>query len=110
MGDGLAERFALADEATNRAFTTAKLWGVADSGPWLHGGRALTISSAILMHGGEAQVARDNFDALSDAEKTSVLEFLRSLRTPREAPARANPHNIRSAPSARTGARTVSQH
>ena len=110
MGDGLAEDFALADAATNREFTTAKLWGVADSGPWLHDGRALTISSAILMHGGEAQVARDNFDALSDAEKTSVLEFLRSLRTPREAPARANPHNIRSAPSARTGARTVSQH
>ena len=82
MGPDLAEDFALADAATNREFTTAKLWGVADSGPWLHDGRAHTLTDAILMHGGEAQVARDAFDVLIDDEKISVLAFLRTLRSP----------------------------
>jgi hypothetical protein len=83
MGPGLAEDFALADDATNSEYTTAKLWGVVDSGPWLHDGRALTISDAILLHGGEAQEERDAFAALTDDEKVSILTFLRTLQTPK---------------------------
>ncbi len=83
MGPGLAEDFALADAATNAEYTTAKLWGVVDSGPWLHDGRALTISDAILFHGGEALAARDAFAALTDEEKVAVLTFLRTLQTPK---------------------------
>ena len=96
MGAGLAEDFALADEATNSEFTTARLWGVADSGPWMHDGRALTISDAILFHGGEGQAARDAFAALSDAEKMSVLAFLRTLQTPKPSNAGGNnPRTLR---------------
>ena len=82
MGPGLAENFHLADEIDNAQFTTARLWGVRDSGPYLHDGRALTITEAILMLGGEAQGARDNFVALSQAEKDLVLAMLYSLKSP----------------------------
>ena len=95
MGPGLAEDFALVDAQTNREFTTAKLWGVADSGPWLHDGRALTLSDAILAHGGEAQAARDGFDGLADDEREAVLAFLRTLRTPQPNSGRNNPRNLR---------------
>jgi len=58
---------------------------VADTAPYLHDGRALTIKEAILMHGGEAQTSKDNFAALGDDEMQAVLSLLYSLRTPTEA-------------------------
>jgi hypothetical protein len=84
MGDALAESFGLVDEQTNREFTTARLWGIADTAPYLHDGRATTLTEAILYHGGEAQQARDNFDALSAQDRQDLLSFLRSLRVPEE--------------------------
>jgi len=104
MGLELAEDFKLADDATNREYTTAKLWGVVDSGPWMHDGRALTISDAILLHGGEAQAARDAFAALTDEEKISVLAFLRTLQTPKPIGSGGNPRRARG-----TGGRVPSQ-
>lgn len=82
MGLDLKENFHLANDEVNTEFTTARLWGVADSGPYLHDGRALTITEAILMLGGEAQAARDSFAALSQADVNAVLTFLYSLRAP----------------------------
>lgn len=82
MGDRLEESFDEEDEKFNREFTTARLWGVRDTAPYLHDGRATTITEAILMHGGEAQNQRDRFEALSDPEKKAVIKFLYSLRTP----------------------------
>ncbi|MEJ2365591.1 MAG: di-heme oxidoredictase family protein [Deltaproteobacteria bacterium] len=80
MGSGLAESF---EEVVPRTeFTTARLWGVADTAPYLHDGRALTIKEAILMHGGEAETSRNAFDALEDDEMQAVLSLLYSLRTP----------------------------
>ena len=58
--------------------------------------------------GGEAQDARDNFAALNDGERVAVLEFLRTLRAPRENGPRGNPHNVRGAHSTGPGARDVS--
>ena len=55
---------------------------MADTAPYLHDGRATTLSEAILWHGGEAEPARNGFDNLDDAEKISLLAFLRTLRTP----------------------------
>jgi len=82
MGPGLAESagFPLDD-----VFITARLWGVADTAPYLHDGRATTLSEAILFHGGEAQPARDRFEALRDEERSALLGFLRALKTPRAA-------------------------
>src|SRR6185295_13398676 len=54
-------------------FLTAELWGVGNTGPWLHDGRAGSLEEAVLLHGvdsppppgapdrSEAQEARDAF-------------------------------------------------
>ena len=83
MGSELAESFE--GDVPRNEFTTARLWGVADTAPYLHDGRALTIIEAILMHGGEAETARNTFAALEDDEMQAVLSLLNSLRTPTEA-------------------------
>lgn len=80
MGPGLAES---TGEEIDPFFITAKLWGVADSAPYLHDGRASTLTEAILSHGGEAEDIRNNFAGLADQEKIEVLSFLRSLKVPR---------------------------
>jgi len=82
MGNALAETFQGTTRQRNREFITAKLWGVADTAPYLHDGRALTLKEAILMHGGEAKQARDAYAALSENEQSSLIAFLRSLRNP----------------------------
>ncbi len=79
MGIGLAESFG---HSLDTHFTTARLWGVADTAPYLHDGRALTLGEAILMHGGEAQATRDRYAALDEGSQAKLLEFLLSLRTP----------------------------
>ncbi|MCA9000430.1 MAG: hypothetical protein KDB61_00805 [Planctomycetes bacterium] len=79
MGPGLAESFG---STLDSHFVTARLWGIADTAPYLHDGRATTLTDAILMHGGEAQTARDNFAQLAPAERTELLTFLKRLRTP----------------------------
>ena len=84
MGPRLAETFERG-EIANEEFTTARLWGIADTAPYLHDGRATTLAQAIEFHGGEAQSARDAFLALSDNNQEKIIHFLRSLRTPRRA-------------------------
>ena len=79
MGPGLAEAFG---SALDSQFITARLWGVADTAPYMHDGRALSLTEAILDHGGEAQASRDAFDALAPQERIELLTFLRTLRTP----------------------------
>ncbi len=79
MGPGLAETFG---KPLDSSFITARLWGVADTAPYLHDGRALTLTDAILLHGGEAQTVRDTFDGLAAQDRVRILSFLRSLRTP----------------------------
>ena len=81
MGDGLEEDFQLA-KFSNREFTTARLWGVADTAPYLHDGRATTLFQAIEAHGGEAQASRDAFLELSAEERQQLISFLGRLRTP----------------------------
>lgn len=86
MGDGLKEDFDEVSDKTNREFITARLWGVRDTAPYLHDGRATTITEAILAHGGEAEDARSNFEGLSNGEQDKILAFLYSLRTPLNEP------------------------
>jgi hypothetical protein len=80
MGPGLAES---AGSDLDPLFVTARLWGVADTAPHLHDGRATTLTEAILYQGGKAQQARDDFAYLSDRGRIELLRFLRSLKTPR---------------------------
>jgi hypothetical protein len=81
MGDGLAETFELA-EIANDHFTTARLWGIGDTAPYLHDGRATTLIEAIAAHGGEAEGPRDAFLALPQNDQDRVIEFLQTLLAP----------------------------
>jgi hypothetical protein len=70
-------------EIPNSHFVTARLWGIADTAPYLHDGRAATLYQAIWYHGGEASAARDEFiDGLSADDQRLLLRFLGRLRTP----------------------------
>lgn len=74
-----------------RFFLTRPLWGVADTGPWLHDGRATSLLEAILMHGdsktgSEAAPIVEAFNSLSDGDKQNLVNFLLSLRLPVESP------------------------
>ena len=78
LGPGLAEP--RADRGVEgKMFLTRPLWGVARSRPYLHDGRAATLEDAILLHGGEAQEARDAYARLKDSERAPVRVFLTSL-------------------------------
>ncbi len=81
MGAALAESFG---SPLDSFFITARLWGIADTAPYLHDGRALTLTDAILMHGGEGATASANFQSLADTQKEDLLSYLRTLRTPEE--------------------------
>ena len=61
---------------------TPPLWGVADSAPYLHDGRAATLREAILLHGGQGQKSARAFDRLDDSEKSQLIIFLKTLRAP----------------------------
>lgn len=60
-------------------FLTRPLWGVARSRPYLHDARAARLEDAILLHGGEAQAARDAYAALKEPERATIRVYLTSL-------------------------------
>jgi hypothetical protein len=61
-------------------FITRKLWGFYSEPPFMHDGRATTVTEAIDVHGGEAQAAHDAWAALSSDEKNNLFQFLKSLQ------------------------------
>ncbi|MDQ6675965.1 MAG: thiol oxidoreductase-like protein [Acidobacteriota bacterium] len=67
------------DGTYQHQFLTAALWGVGTTAPYGHDGRSANLAEVILRHGGEAQSVRDRFAALTDTDRTELLEFLRSL-------------------------------
>ena len=66
------------DGTITRLFVTEPLWGVATTAPYGHDGRSVNLEEVILRHGGEAQAARDRFDALSEPDAADFLAFLGS--------------------------------
>jgi hypothetical protein len=84
MGPELADAREGADGVARSVFLTRPLWGLAESAPYMHDGRATTIPEAILAHGGEGADSRDRFAALSAEDQASLHVFLLSLtRAPR---------------------------
>ncbi len=61
-------------------YLTPRLWGVADSAPYLHDGRAPSFDYAIAGHDGEGATARAAFAALPWDEKGALRVYLMSLR------------------------------
>ncbi len=69
-------------EDLSQEWRTAPLWGMADSAPYLHDGRAETVLEAIAWHGGEGRNSSEQFFALPATERMKVLEFLACLKAP----------------------------
>ena len=61
---------------------TPPLWGVADSAPYLHDGRAATLAEAIKLHAGQAAPSANRFTGLSDVQQEELIAFLNTLRAP----------------------------
>jgi len=87
MGPGLADNFS-EGMASGSQWRTSPLWGIgyttrvlADEGAvgYLHDGRARTLTEAVMWHAGEADKARQRFQALSAADRQALLAFLDSL-------------------------------
>jgi CxxC motif-containing protein (DUF1111 family) len=71
--------------ATEREWRTPPLWGVRDSAPYLHDGRAPNLEMAIKLHTGEGLGAANAYRGLPAAQRHQLLRFLNSLAAPREA-------------------------
>ncbi|MBV1859833.1 MAG: thiol oxidoreductase, partial [Nannocystaceae bacterium] len=97
MGPGLADDLG-EGLATGAEWRTSPLWGLGlgpcvvggVEGPlqsqvctpqasYLHDGRARTVDEAIRWHGGEALESKEAYDALSEQDRTALLQFLASL-------------------------------
>ncbi len=61
---------------------TPPLWGVADSAPYLHDGRAATLELAIARHAGEAAGVVARYNDLPASDQAAIVAFLKTLRAP----------------------------
>jgi len=77
MGEALAN--VCAADASPREVRTSMLMGLRHRQFFLHDGRARDLREAILLHGGEAQTARDAFASRSWLEQEFLVLFLRTL-------------------------------
>jgi hypothetical protein len=68
--------------ASTSEWRTPPLWGIRDSAPYLHDGRARTLAEAVALHGGQGTQSARAFSELPGEEKRQVLSFLRSLSAP----------------------------
>ncbi|MCA8960765.1 MAG: hypothetical protein KDC38_09640, partial [Planctomycetes bacterium] len=80
MGPELNNEELLQAGIPSNLWLTRKLWGMANEPPYLHHGRALLISDAILAHGGEAEDARVRFTRLPTADRARIVAFLKTLQ------------------------------
>lgn len=85
MGAGLADNRPDRD-ASGSEWRTAPLWGtrivpdfLGGAEHYLHDGRATTLDDAIRWHGGEAEAAKNAYEALSENERQDLVSFLKSL-------------------------------
>jgi hypothetical protein len=78
LGPDLAEPV---DEAGTGAsvFLTRNLWGAGSTAPYMHDGRATTLTEAILEHGGEGAASRSNFESLPLDQQKDLIHFLDNL-------------------------------
>jgi hypothetical protein len=90
MGAGLAEP--IDEVGTGRSmFLTRTLWGVGSTAPYLHDGRATTLTEAILEHGGEADSSLSAFQALSTQDQKNLIVYLNNQVLYKIVPAAVSP-------------------
>jgi CxxC motif-containing protein (DUF1111 family) len=68
--------------ASRREWRTPPLWGLRDSGPYLHDGRAETIDQAIAFHGGQAESSRQSYFRMTPDRRAELQAFLKTLVAP----------------------------
>ncbi len=66
-------------QATMREFRTPPLWGIGDTGPYMHDGLAPTLDAAIRRHASEGEAAVAAYVTLTQAQRDDLLKFLESL-------------------------------
>lgn len=85
MGPGLDDGYTEGSAKTSE-WRTPALWGLglskfSQGGEYflLHDGRARTINDAIILHSGEAEISKNNYQELAETEKRDLIRFLESL-------------------------------
>jgi CxxC motif-containing protein (DUF1111 family) len=63
---------------------TPPLWGLRDSAPYLHDGRAVNIQVAIALHGGEGQASAIRYKKLEPEIRQNLNVFLATLSAPKQ--------------------------
>ena len=74
LADGIAQA-----AANTNQMRTAPLWGLRESQPYLHDGRAFTVDAAIRAHAGDGAISATRYVNLSTNQQAQVVEFLNSL-------------------------------
>jgi CxxC motif-containing protein (DUF1111 family) len=75
-GDGIVQN---GGQGSADQLRTPPLWGVRTRNKLMHDGQTNTFNDAILRHAGQATTARNNYNALSVANKQNLIAFLLSL-------------------------------
>ncbi|MBT4864388.1 MAG: hypothetical protein HON53_04600 [Planctomycetaceae bacterium] len=81
-GESAIEFLATITTNIRQEWRTPPLWGVRDSAPYMHDGRAYSLETAIRMHEGEASRSGKRFRALTSKQREQLLTFLNSLAAP----------------------------
>ena len=75
-GDGIVQN---GGPSTRNKMRTTPLWGLRTRNRLMHDGQSLSLSSAILRHGGEAALVITSYQRLRDDQKSQLIAFLKSL-------------------------------
>lgn len=75
-GDGIVQN---GGQGTANQIRTSALWGVRARNRLMHQGLNVTIFDAIQLHAGQATTARNNFNALTAAQRSDLIAFVLSL-------------------------------
>jgi CxxC motif-containing protein (DUF1111 family) len=75
-GDGIVQN---AGQGSANQLRTAPLWGIRGRNRLMHEGLNITIFDSIQLHAGQATTARNNFNALTAAQRNDLIAFVLSL-------------------------------
>ena len=75
-GDGIVQN---AGQGSANQMRTAPLWGIRARNRLMHEGLNITIFDSIQLHAGQATTARNNFNALTAAQRNDLIAFVLSL-------------------------------
>lgn len=75
-GDGIVQN---AGQGTANMMRTPPLWGIRARNRLMHDGLNITIFDSVQLHAGQATTARNNFNALTAAQRNDLIAFVLSL-------------------------------